>query len=495
MGRVGGNVASYLCTPEGEVIHAIAGNASAGEVLQQLEFGVELAGSTSGAEASVRRELIRAAQTARAQAGARPSWHPATWLSQRVSQVLAKRPLAPLETVYPDIWEGVLQEYVTDLPVQIVRQGCRTYQSAIRVAYRHGAHRGTAGEALHDALLLHALDHIDEADPDEIERRVAERFSDGAFVDRCFALARKNRETEISRLIAARLEDPDFRAETLARSGPPLAAVVDFLLETDEGRHDLARRLVEDSSFRDRSRPYLRREEQLEIARLLVAGLAADPGEDGGEDGRVGALVAFDAAAVADAIEAELDRALRDDGVPRDPELLGRLTDVFDRVAVAMGPDGVERLLRSRGLLAVLTSTDVAPESVESVIGTLLAALESAPAGRLDDVGDRLRDLEPALRAEVAREVEGVLLRTSGSRRRRVFRLFAELSDERGVRMLVEALRWDGGRLLPDAVAALKRLTGLPFAKPARSRRARAAQIIKIEWWWAEKGRGEIGLD
>lgn len=142
--KQGGNVASYFCTPEGRVIHAVIGPVNADELLKEANWALAAWDKAKEENGQEDREwaLSRAHQAELPQAFpinqgvptkgrkniAADAWGAVARLvgtqQQKVHQLLAEKPLAPLETVYVEVFERILGEQVSDAPnVQLAEQG------------------------------------------------------------------------------------------------------------------------------------------------------------------------------------------------------------------------------------------------------------------------------------------------------------------------------------------------------------------------------------
>lgn len=143
--KQGGNVASYFCTPGGRVIHAVIGPVNADELLKEANWALDAwnqAGKLRTLALQQRRvslahqqELPDASRSQQAQLVGRvmnlPSGVPWAGLArligtqqQKVHQLLAEKPLAPLEDIYADVFERILGERVSDTPnVELAEQG------------------------------------------------------------------------------------------------------------------------------------------------------------------------------------------------------------------------------------------------------------------------------------------------------------------------------------------------------------------------------------
>lgn len=147
--KQGGNVASYFCLWDGAVVHAVPGAVNARTFLSEARWAVEtrksaLTLSTKLATGEVDMDKYHAqvkqaheeryrAETGNgkprgvkngvlAQAKAKQPAVPQQ-LPQGVSQqaqvhwMLAMSPLAPIDEIYPVVWERVLREQLSGLPV------------------------------------------------------------------------------------------------------------------------------------------------------------------------------------------------------------------------------------------------------------------------------------------------------------------------------------------------------------------------------------------
>jgi hypothetical protein len=126
--KQGGNVASYFCTPEGRVLHAIAGPVDAAVLLREARWVVETAklAALNGRKSDARlRDFWRKAHSERlkdehqvdvAQPG---RWKRRLhWSNQaKVHLLLATVPLPRLEQIYKLVFEKILDEKVSTAPV------------------------------------------------------------------------------------------------------------------------------------------------------------------------------------------------------------------------------------------------------------------------------------------------------------------------------------------------------------------------------------------
>ena len=158
--KVGGNVASYFCLWDGSVVHAVLGKTDAAKLLSEARWAVEtrklaLTRSTNlvsgaidmvkyrllikdaheerfeaeqggGAGRRMKTRVMSAGQDLLANSKTKPNM-PGTKLANTmpmgVSQqaqahwLLASNPLAKLDDVYPIVWERILRERLSGLPV------------------------------------------------------------------------------------------------------------------------------------------------------------------------------------------------------------------------------------------------------------------------------------------------------------------------------------------------------------------------------------------
>lgn len=126
--KQGGNVASYFCTPEGHVLHAIAGPVKAEVLLREARWVVEtakLSALESFNSEKRRREFWRKAHAERlhqehqvdfARIG-RSSRRMNLDNSGRVHLLLATAPLPRLEQIYKLVFEKILNETISTAPV------------------------------------------------------------------------------------------------------------------------------------------------------------------------------------------------------------------------------------------------------------------------------------------------------------------------------------------------------------------------------------------
>ena len=129
--KQGGNVASYLCTPEGQVLHVVTGPASAEVLLREARWAVEtqkLAQLQCKDNETQRKLFFRKRHAERLlrehhydiRATAKRADRPTLSNQGQVHRVLAIYPLLKVEQVYKYVFEKVLDEKVSAAPVEEV---------------------------------------------------------------------------------------------------------------------------------------------------------------------------------------------------------------------------------------------------------------------------------------------------------------------------------------------------------------------------------------
>ena len=129
--KVGGNVASYFCLYDGSVLHAVPGPVDADRLLSEARWAVEtrkfaLTRSTKLATGEVSMDRyakeVRKAHEERLRGDDRPFRGfniPGTVEHQQAEahRLLANEALEPIEQIYPVVWERILNEKLSNLPV------------------------------------------------------------------------------------------------------------------------------------------------------------------------------------------------------------------------------------------------------------------------------------------------------------------------------------------------------------------------------------------
>ncbi len=130
--KQGGNVASYFCTPDGRVLHAVAGPVNADVLLREARWVVEtwkMAQLEGNTEPAALREFFRAAHADRLKQTYRldvnhltANRRPKLDQQGRVHLLLATVPLVKLDEVYRLVFENILGEKVSTAPVVVARR-------------------------------------------------------------------------------------------------------------------------------------------------------------------------------------------------------------------------------------------------------------------------------------------------------------------------------------------------------------------------------------
>ncbi len=115
--KTGGNVASYFCTPDGQVIHAVTGPVKADELLAAAQWAVNVWSDGRAANDPVR---IAAAHRQELQ---RPMLAGAANAQYQVHQLLAERPLPPLNDVYRTVFQRILGQRVSPPDTELAQVG------------------------------------------------------------------------------------------------------------------------------------------------------------------------------------------------------------------------------------------------------------------------------------------------------------------------------------------------------------------------------------
>jgi hypothetical protein len=139
--KQGGNVASYFCLPDGAVVHAVPGKVDARVLLSEARWAVETRKFAStqstdleggGVDMIRFRFLIRQAHEERfavernpalanrskGNLGRLPPTLPGNLSTQAQAHwYLAMDPLAKIDRVFPFVWERILNEQLSGLPV------------------------------------------------------------------------------------------------------------------------------------------------------------------------------------------------------------------------------------------------------------------------------------------------------------------------------------------------------------------------------------------
>ena len=144
--KIGGNVASYFCTPQGEVLHIVAGPVGAHAILHEARWAndtyqqAQLENQLTGAQLRIffrKAHLQRLQNEHRVQVPADRLPEEANLTAKTVGELfdqnwqlngagkvhllLAVAPLARIDQVYQGVFEKILNEKVSTLPVAAAR--------------------------------------------------------------------------------------------------------------------------------------------------------------------------------------------------------------------------------------------------------------------------------------------------------------------------------------------------------------------------------------
>ncbi len=136
--KQGGNVASYFCFPDTSVVHAIPGQVAADKLLSEARFAFETRKSGLTYATDLVRDFVDVRKLrdhltkthAERYHAEQNNWQgkkgylpvPGS-MPRHVSQqsqahwLLARQPLAKLDTVYPVVWTQILNEQLSGVPV------------------------------------------------------------------------------------------------------------------------------------------------------------------------------------------------------------------------------------------------------------------------------------------------------------------------------------------------------------------------------------------
>ena len=136
--KVGGDVASYFCKPDGTVLHAIPGKVDEATFLAEARFAVELHNSalfqaTAGPNKHLtlpQQQVVYAKAVKKGFADRVGSSVPlmegyirragkALNQQTQVNLLLYQTPLPRLEVLYPYVWEKILREKLSAAPISV----------------------------------------------------------------------------------------------------------------------------------------------------------------------------------------------------------------------------------------------------------------------------------------------------------------------------------------------------------------------------------------
>jgi hypothetical protein len=113
--KQGGNVATYFCLPDGSVLHIIAGPVDADTFLTEAKWVVEV---RKNALFDARNNMTRYRAFIRSVHQERLAHDAGAGNRQQVHSLLAGSPLIKIENVYKYVFEKILGEKISLLPVQ-----------------------------------------------------------------------------------------------------------------------------------------------------------------------------------------------------------------------------------------------------------------------------------------------------------------------------------------------------------------------------------------
>ena len=110
--KVGGNVAAYFCTPDLRVLGAAAGPVEPARFLEEARRASELAERTANGRSKDAREVVAASheRCRDLSGGSRERRH--------LYDILFAHPLTPLSMIRREVFEGLLQQTLSDAPVR-----------------------------------------------------------------------------------------------------------------------------------------------------------------------------------------------------------------------------------------------------------------------------------------------------------------------------------------------------------------------------------------
>lgn len=123
----GGNVASYFCTPDGRVVHAVAGPAPAKALLAEAQWAVEAYERTGPSSPDQPQKMAAAHREAGEDLALLSSGR--TTSSERIHQLLAARGMPPLNEVYREIFEQIVGQRVTPPKPEIAEAESEFHQA------------------------------------------------------------------------------------------------------------------------------------------------------------------------------------------------------------------------------------------------------------------------------------------------------------------------------------------------------------------------------
>jgi hypothetical protein len=124
--KTGGNVASYFCTADGRVLHAIAGPVDAETLLRESKWVLEIHEQAKKAGKEGDADYVKVVRQAHAdRLGPRSDsarlvvYADRSPLAVAVHRLLADQALDEIEKVSPKVWEGILKEKFSNEPISL----------------------------------------------------------------------------------------------------------------------------------------------------------------------------------------------------------------------------------------------------------------------------------------------------------------------------------------------------------------------------------------
>jgi hypothetical protein len=245
----GGNVASYFCTPDGRVIHALTGPAPAEEVLAAAEWAIALAKRCQDPNANSVPDTVlgahREAMESLEQRGQVTSPY-------QIHRLLARQPLPAINDVYREVFENIL--------------GQRLSQPETELDHAERAFAAAGRSGLPILLILHKRGENQDV-LREWQRTVTGRSQTVArpldALARCYVvvalplseLAALSRRLGISPYAAADQGSPLF---VIARSNARQLSAVTTWDKTDDLAYALGQGIVQEAKEHARSSSQLR---------------------------------------------------------------------------------------------------------------------------------------------------------------------------------------------------------------------------------------------
>ena len=142
--RNGGNVASYFCTPEGRVVHAVTGPVAAEELLDEAHWAVaSYAAAAQGRTGDVPVILARSHRDA--------GTNSRNNQTRAVHQLLATQPLPAMQSVFQEVFERILGQKLSlpgeglDSVVQAVAAAQERKLPLLFILYKDKTNGATTG--------------------------------------------------------------------------------------------------------------------------------------------------------------------------------------------------------------------------------------------------------------------------------------------------------------------------------------------------------------